>query len=77
MGHEVVLRKLPPVGSNLANSLQPRSPDPCWRHSLQSCPAWKQRFQNFDTAFVLLRDAMENGPDALNQLEKAGVIQCF
>lgn len=31
---------------------------------------WKQRFQNFDRAFVVLRDAMENGPDALNQLEK-------
>lgn len=38
---------------------------------------WKQRFQNFDRAFVLLRDAMENGPTALNQLEKEGVIQRF
>jgi len=38
---------------------------------------WKQRFQNFDRAFVLLRDAMEDGPDALNQLEKEGVIQRF
>jgi nucleotidyltransferase substrate binding protein (TIGR01987 family) len=38
---------------------------------------WKQRFQNFDRAFVLLRDAMENGPAALNQLEKEGVIQRF
>lgn len=38
---------------------------------------WKQRFQNFNRAFVLLRDAMENGPDALNQLEKEGVIQRF
>ena len=38
---------------------------------------WKQRFQNFDRAFVLLRNAMENGPDALNQLEKEGVIQRF
>ena len=38
---------------------------------------WKQRFQNFDRAFVLLRDAMENGPSALNQLEKEGVIQRF
>jgi hypothetical protein len=27
---------------------------------------WKQRFQNFDRAFVLLRDALENGPDSLN-----------
>jgi nucleotidyltransferase substrate binding protein (TIGR01987 family) len=38
---------------------------------------WKQRFQNFDRAFVLLRDALENGPSALNQLEKEGVVQRF
>lgn len=38
---------------------------------------WKQRFQNFDRAFVLLREAMEQGPAALNQLEKEGVIQRF
>ena len=38
---------------------------------------WKQRFQNFDRAFVLLREAMENGPAALNPLEKEGVIQRF
>ena len=38
---------------------------------------WKQRFQNFDRAYVLLRDAMQNGPSALNPLEKEGVIQRF
>jgi nucleotidyltransferase substrate binding protein (TIGR01987 family) len=38
---------------------------------------WKQRFQNFDRAFVLLRSALENGSLALNQLEKEGVIQRF
>jgi nucleotidyltransferase substrate binding protein (TIGR01987 family) len=38
---------------------------------------WKQRFQNFDRAFVFLREAMERGPAALNQLEKEGVIQRF
>lgn len=38
---------------------------------------WKQRFQNFDRAFVLLRAALENGPTALNSLEKEGVIQRF
>ena len=38
---------------------------------------WKQRFRNFDRAFVLLREAMENGPSALNQLEKEGVVQRF
>ena len=38
---------------------------------------WKQRFQNFDRAFVLLREALENGPSVLNPLEKEGVIQRF
>ncbi len=38
---------------------------------------WKQRFENFDRAFVLLRDAMAKGPDALNQLEKEGAVQRF
>lgn len=38
---------------------------------------WKQRFQNFDRAFVLLREALERGPTALNQLEKEGVVQRF
>jgi len=38
---------------------------------------WKQRFQNFDRAFVLLREAMSNGPSALKPLEKEGVIQRF
>lgn len=38
---------------------------------------WKQRFQNFDRAFMLLRDALARGPEALNQLEKEGVIQRF
>lgn len=38
---------------------------------------WKQRFQNFDRDFVLLRDAMEEGPGALNQLEKEGVARRF
>lgn len=38
---------------------------------------WKQRFQNFDRAFVLLREALERGPDVLSLLEKQGVIQRF
>jgi nucleotidyltransferase substrate binding protein (TIGR01987 family) len=38
---------------------------------------WKQRFQNFDRAFVLLRQALEKGPGVLNQLEKEGVVQRF
>lgn len=38
---------------------------------------WKQRFQNFDSAFTLLRQALEHGPSALSPLEKEGVIQRF
>lgn len=38
---------------------------------------WKQRFQNFDRAYQLLREAMARGPAALNQLEKEGAIQRF
>ncbi len=38
---------------------------------------WKQRFANFNRAFLLLRDAMENDLATLSQLEKEGIIQRF
>ncbi|MBF0462570.1 MAG: nucleotidyltransferase substrate binding protein [Magnetococcales bacterium] len=38
---------------------------------------WKQRFDNFDRAFVLLREVQERGVDSLSQLEKEGAIQRF
>jgi nucleotidyltransferase substrate binding protein (TIGR01987 family) len=38
---------------------------------------WKQRFSNFNRAFLLLREAMENDISSLNQLEKEGIIQRF
>jgi nucleotidyltransferase substrate binding protein (TIGR01987 family) len=38
---------------------------------------WKQRFQNFDRAYGLLRGALASGPDSLSLLEKEGVIQRF
>ena len=38
---------------------------------------WKQRFENFDRAFVLLRDALTRPTTALSPLEKEGVIQRF
>ena len=38
---------------------------------------WQQRFDNFDRALGLLREALANGPAALNQLEKQGVVQRF
>jgi len=38
---------------------------------------WKQRFSNFNRAFLLLREAMENDLSTLSQLEKEGIIQRF
>jgi len=38
---------------------------------------WKQRFQNFERAYLLLRDAMDNDISLLSQLEKEGIIQRF
>jgi nucleotidyltransferase substrate binding protein (TIGR01987 family) len=38
---------------------------------------WKQRFDNFDRAFVLLREVCDRGVDSLSQLEKEGATQRF
>ncbi len=38
---------------------------------------WKQRFQNFERAFGLLREAVAEGTETLSQLEREGVIQRF
>jgi nucleotidyltransferase substrate binding protein (TIGR01987 family) len=38
---------------------------------------WKQRFQNFDRACGLLREALARGPSVLSVLEKEGAIQRF
>jgi nucleotidyltransferase substrate binding protein (TIGR01987 family) len=39
---------------------------------------WKQRLQNFDRAFMLLRSALDSKPlDAFNELEREGLIQRF
>ncbi|MBF0425723.1 MAG: nucleotidyltransferase substrate binding protein [Magnetococcales bacterium] len=38
---------------------------------------WKQRFANFDRAFVLLREVQERGLASLSQMEKEGAIQRF
>lgn len=38
---------------------------------------WRQRFANFQRAFLLLREAMEREPSQLSQLEKEGIIQRF
>jgi nucleotidyltransferase substrate binding protein (TIGR01987 family) len=38
---------------------------------------WKQRFQNFDRAVLLLREPIERGIETLSVLEKEGMIQRF
>ncbi|HYN22235.1 MAG TPA: nucleotidyltransferase substrate binding protein, partial [Thermoanaerobaculia bacterium] len=38
---------------------------------------WKQRFQNFDQAVVLLREPFERDVTTLSNLEKEGTIQRF
>lgn len=38
---------------------------------------WKQRFQNFDRAVVLLREPLKRGIDTLSALEKEGTVQRF
>lgn len=38
---------------------------------------WQQRFKNFQRAFSLLREAMEQDISQFNQLEKEGAIQRF
>jgi len=38
---------------------------------------WKQRFQNFDRAVVLLREPLEAGAENLSLLEKEGIVQRF
>ena len=38
---------------------------------------WKQRFRNFQRAYLLLQEAMEIPHEQLSQLEKEGIIQRF
>jgi len=38
---------------------------------------WKRRFDNFDRAFVLLREVCERDVDSLSRLEKEGAIHRF
>ena len=44
---------------------------------MSSDSRWKQRFDNFDRAFVLLREVYERKLDSLSRLEKEGAIQRF
>lgn len=38
---------------------------------------WKQRFQNFEKAFLLLQEIVDSDLDNLSKLEKEGFIQRF
>jgi hypothetical protein len=38
---------------------------------------WKQRFQNFEKAYLLFDEAMQMDSEKLSQLEKEGIIQRF
>ena len=38
---------------------------------------WQQRYEHFDRALALLREALNRGPAALNPLDKEGVVQRF
>jgi len=38
---------------------------------------WKQRFENFERAFLLLREAFAQSPEKMSDLEKEGAIQRF
>jgi nucleotidyltransferase substrate binding protein (TIGR01987 family) len=38
---------------------------------------WKQRADNFGRVVVLLSDALKNGPNSLNDLEKEGTVKRF
>lgn len=38
---------------------------------------WRQRFENFERAVILLREPIQQGVETLNDLEKEGVIQRF
>ena len=44
---------------------------------MQSDIRWMQRFDNYDRAFVLLREVCDRGMETLSQLEKEGAIQRF
>ena len=38
---------------------------------------WKQRFENFERAYLLLKEAFEQDPGEMSDLEKEGAIQRF
>jgi nucleotidyltransferase substrate binding protein (TIGR01987 family) len=66
--------------NDTASGLRPWGNDPVKeRHTPMMTPdiRWKQRFQNFERGYLLLCEALEQGPARLSALEKEGVIQRF
>ena len=44
---------------------------------MKNAVRWRQRFENFERAFRLLREAFEKDPAQMSDLEKEGVVQRF
>jgi nucleotidyltransferase substrate binding protein (TIGR01987 family) len=44
---------------------------------MKNATRWKQRLENFESAFLLLKGAFEKPPAEMSDLEKEGVVQRF
>jgi nucleotidyltransferase substrate binding protein (TIGR01987 family) len=44
---------------------------------MKNAVRWRQRFENFERAFRLLREAFEKDPSQMSDQEKEGVVQRF
>jgi len=44
---------------------------------MKNAVRWKQRFENLERAFLLLKEAFEKDPAQMSDLEKEGVVQRF
>jgi nucleotidyltransferase substrate binding protein (TIGR01987 family) len=64
-------------GIGEAEKSYPHQPENAKLQAMSEDIRWKQRFHNFERAFLLLREAVERKPEALSMLEKEGVIQRF
>jgi len=48
----------------------------CYFHGMSQGIRWRQRFESFESAFLLLRSASEKRePEAFNDLELEGLVQ--
>lgn len=44
---------------------------------MKNATRWKQRLENFERAFLLLKGTFEKDPATMSDLEKEGVVQRF